>query len=74
MHGGQYLVRTMNYQRLEGEGENPAAFIIIEWPTKEAGEAFFNDPVYQPYLQARLAGSISHHFLIDGNDEFAIEQ
>ncbi|WP_435578816.1 DUF1330 domain-containing protein [Gilvibacter sp.] len=34
-HGGKYLVRTTNYQRLEGEGENPAAFIIIEWPTKK---------------------------------------
>lgn len=70
-HGGTYLARSRNYERLEGGGENPAAFVIIEWPSKEAGLAFMNDPEYKPFLEARLAGSISHHFLIDGNDELA---
>ena len=44
---------------------------MIEWPDKEAGLAFMNDPEYKPFLEARLAGSESHHFLIDGNNEFA---
>ncbi|MEO1436561.1 MAG: DUF1330 domain-containing protein [Bacteroidota bacterium] len=72
-HGGTYLARTANYERLEGSGDGPAAFVIIEWPNKEAGQAFMNDPEYQPYLEARLAGSISQHFLIDGNDAFNAE-
>jgi len=70
-HGGTYLIRTMNYERLEGEGENPAAFILIKWPTKDDGIAFMEDPEYKPFLKSRLEGSISHHFLIDGNDEFS---
>lgn len=70
-HGGKYLARSTNYERLEGEGENPAAFVMIEWPNKEAGLAFMNDPEYKPFLEARLAGSVSHHFLIDGNDELS---
>lgn len=70
-HGGKYLARTMTYERLEGSGEDPAAFVIIEWPSKDAGAAFMNDPAYQPFLKARLAGSKSHHFLIDGNDAFS---
>ncbi|MEL6979981.1 MAG: DUF1330 domain-containing protein [Pseudomonadota bacterium] len=70
-HGGRYLARTTNYQRLEGSGDDPAAFVVIEWPSKEAGEAFMSDPEYQPYLKARLAGSTSHHFLIDGDDELS---
>ncbi|MEM8562025.1 MAG: DUF1330 domain-containing protein [Pseudomonadota bacterium] len=68
-HGGKYLARTGNFERLEGSGENPAAFVFIEWPDRNAGLAFMNDPEYQPFLKARLAGSVSHHFLIDGADE-----
>ncbi|MEO1037032.1 MAG: DUF1330 domain-containing protein [Pseudomonadota bacterium] len=70
-HGGKYLARTANFERLEGTGDNPAAFVLIEWPDKEAGVAFMDDPEYRPFLDARLAGSVSHHFLIDGNDAFA---
>ena len=71
-HGGKYLARTTNYKRMEGSGDDPAAFVIIEWPSREAGVGFMNDPEYKPFLEARLAGSVSHHFLIDGNDELAI--
>lgn len=70
-HGGTYLARTNQYERLEGSGDNPAAFVVIEWPNKEAGLAFMNDPEYKPFLESRLAGSVSHHFLIEGSDEFA---
>jgi uncharacterized protein (DUF1330 family) len=70
-HGGKYLARTSNHERLEGEGEDAALRIIIEWPSKEAAVAFMNDPTYQPHLKARTAGSNSHHFLIEGKDELA---
>ena len=70
-HGGKYLARTANFDRLEGKGEDPAAFVLIEWPNKGAAMAFMNDPEYLPFLESRLAGSKSHHFLIDGNDEFS---
>ncbi len=70
-HGGKYLARTSSHERLEGEGEDAALRIIIEWPSKEAAKAFMNDPAYLPHLEARTAGSVSHHFLIEAKDDLA---
>ena len=70
-HGGKYLARTADHDRLEGEGEDAALRIIIEWPSKEAALAFMNDPEYVPHLKARTAGSNSQHFLIDGKDDLS---
>ncbi|MEM7176073.1 MAG: DUF1330 domain-containing protein [Pseudomonadota bacterium] len=70
-HGGKYLARTSDHSRLEGSGDEAALRIIIEWPSKESAEAFMDDPQYKPHLAARTNGSISHHFLIKGNDDLA---
>ena len=70
-HGGKYLARTASHERLEGKGEDAALRIIIEWPSREAAVAFMNDPTYLPHLEARSAGSNSHHFLIEGKDDLA---
>ncbi len=70
-HGGKYLARTSSHERLEGEGEDAALRIIIQWPSKEAATAFMNDPAYLPHLEARTAGSVSHHFLIEAKDDLA---
>ena len=70
-HGGKYLARTSEHERLEGDGEAVALRVIIEWPSKEAAEAFMGDPEYAPHLKARADGSISRHFLIAGKDDVA---
>ncbi len=70
-YGGKYLARTSSHERLEGEGEEAALRIVIAWPSKEAAVGFMNDPKYVPHLKARTAGSISHHFLIEGKDDLA---
>ena len=70
-HGGKYLARTASHERLEGEGENAALQVIIEWPSKEAAQAFMSDPEYAPHFKARTAGSKSHHFLVEGKDDLA---
>ncbi|MEM9144934.1 MAG: DUF1330 domain-containing protein [Pseudomonadota bacterium] len=70
-HGGTYLARTANHARLEGSGADAALRIIIEWPSKAAAEAFMNDPAYKEHLEARTAGSESHHVLIEGKDDLA---
>ena len=70
-HGGKYLARTADHERIEGTGPNPGLQVIVEWPSKEAAEAFYSDPAYQPHLQARLAGSESHLFNVAGTDDFA---
>ena len=67
-HGGRYLARTGNFERIEGDNPNPDLQVIIEWDSKEAALAFYNDPAYQPYLQSRLAGASSDFFLVAGED------
>ena len=69
-HGGKYLARTASHERLEGDGD-AALRVIIKWPPKEAAVAFMNDPAYKPHLEARTAGSDSHHYLIEGKDDLA---
>ncbi|MBV2123087.1 MAG: DUF1330 domain-containing protein [Candidatus Thiodiazotropha sp. (ex Ctena orbiculata)] len=68
-HGGKYLARTTSHSQLEGELKEAALRIIIEWPSKQAAESFMADSQYLPHLQARTAGSISHHFLVEGKDD-----
>lgn len=70
-HGGKYIARTNVHERREGNGEAPALRIIIEWPSRQAALDFMNDPEYVPHLNARTAGSISNHYLIEGNDQLA---
>ncbi len=70
-HGGKYIARTNVHERLEGNREAPALRIIIEWPSRQAALDFMNDPEYVPHLNARTAGSISNHYLIEGNDQLA---
>ncbi|WP_020560915.1 DUF1330 domain-containing protein [Thiofilum flexile] len=70
-HGGKYLARTANHERIEGEGDLATLRIILEWPSKAAALAFMSDPEYATHLRARTAGSVSHHFLIDGKDDLA---
>ena len=70
-HGGKYLARTANHEQIEGAEDAAALRIILEWPSKEAALAFMNDPEYVPHLEARVNGSNSFHFLIEGKDDLA---
>jgi len=67
-HGGKYLARTMTMERVEGDAELPSLFVVLEWPSKEAAQAFYSDPEYQPYLQSRLAGAKNDFVLVAGED------
>jgi uncharacterized protein (DUF1330 family) len=70
-HGGKYLARTSSHERLEGMSPNPGLIAIIEFPSKQGAEAFYNDPEYQPLLEARMAGAANELFLVEGKDDFA---
>lgn len=67
-HGGRYLARTGDVERLEGERTNPHIFLIIEWPSREAAHAFYESADYQPFLQSRLEGSRGELVLVAGED------
>lgn len=67
-HGGKYLARSGNVETLEGEPLETTLIAILQFPDKDAVEAFANDPDYLPFATARQAGSESRFQLIDDSD------
>ena len=65
-HGGKYLVRSPEMDVVESNGEAPNVVVVIEFPTKEAAQAFYMSAEYQPWLEARKAGADSELILLDG--------
>lgn len=63
--GGRYLARTGRVQRIEGEREPRQTLLIIEWPSREAADAFYE---YRPYREARRQGSRGEFFIVAGED------
>ncbi|MFJ3671260.1 DUF1330 domain-containing protein [Streptomyces sp. NPDC090106] len=50
-HGGRYLVRGAPWQILEGESK---AFTgVIEFPTPEAAQSWYDSPAYQSIIPLR---------------------
>lgn len=70
-YGGKFLARTASHEQVEGDAQDAALRIIIEWPSREAAMGFMNDPGYVPHFKARTEGSHSLHFLVEGKDDFA---
>ena len=67
-HGGKYLSRSANITTVEGDPLDATLIALIEFPSLEAAQAFYGDPEYAPYLQARIAGSVSGLYAIDDTD------
>ncbi len=67
-YGGRYLARTPRIEMLEGERHPPQIFLIIEWPSKEAAEAFYRSDEYKPYMESRKKGSRGKFLLVAGED------
>lgn len=70
-HGGKYLARTTDHERLETEGPTEALVVILEWPSKDAEQAFLSDPGYSDHQAARLAGSTGVFLSVAGRDDMA---
>jgi uncharacterized protein (DUF1330 family) len=67
-HGGRYLARTPKVEKVEGERRPPQIFLIIEWPSKEAAQAFYASDEYRPYLERRKSGARNEFVLVAGED------
>jgi uncharacterized protein (DUF1330 family) len=67
-HGGRYLARTSNIEKIEGERKAPQVFLIIEWPSRDAASAFYESDEYRPYRQSRLEGARNELLLVAGED------
>ena len=51
--GGRYLVRGGDVRHLEGNFPLNR-LVVLEFPTVEAAQHFYDSPEYQPILQLRL--------------------
>jgi uncharacterized protein (DUF1330 family) len=67
-HGGKYLSRSGNIDTIEGEALDTTLIALIQFPSREAVDAFANDPEYAPFGEARRAGSVSRFHVIDDTD------
>ncbi len=65
-HGGRYLARDTRPRQIEGSGEPPDEAVIVEFPSADQAQAFYEDPQYQPFLEARKAGADTTLVLVEG--------
>ena len=63
-HGGRYLARGAAH-RLEGERELAAAFVMLEFPSREAARAWYGDPEYGPMIRLRRAHARTDLVLVE---------
>lgn len=64
-HGGRYLVRGGAVT--EKEGALPLQrLVILEFPSMEAAQRFYDSPDYAPLLQLRLEAADSDLVLVEG--------
>ena len=68
-HGGRYLVRTNQYNQLEGTSR-PEHIVVIEFPSVQEANEFYDDAEYRPFRDSRIAGtSADSNFYIVPGDE-----
>jgi uncharacterized protein (DUF1330 family) len=60
-HGGE-LAMSDCLKRYEGDHPEPDAIVLATFPSMKAIDAFFSDPDYRPYREARLAATSSESF------------
>ena len=70
-HGGRYLARTGRAETVEGERIPPQTVLLIEWPSREAAQEFYDSEEYRPYREARRRGSRGVFMLVAGEDAAA---
>lgn len=64
-YGGKYLARTNDLTTLEGD-EEIDRMVILEFPTKEAAEAWYHSEEYKPLRDQRWAASDAKIIMLPG--------
>ncbi len=67
-HGGRDLSRTDQVEKVEGTRPLPGVVVLLEFPSKHAAQAFYDDPAYRPYRDQRQSGSHAEFMLVAGED------
>ena len=63
--GGRFIARGGKQTVLEGQWQNPRT-VIIEFPTREAAEAWYKSPDYQKIIGLRLKSTSGNLVILDG--------
>jgi len=67
-YGGKFLTRGEAFTCVEGQ-HYEGRLVILEFPTKDDVEAWFNDPAYQKAMEFRHASSTMNYLLLqEGSD------
>lgn len=67
-YGGRYLARTSQIDKVEGERTPPQVVVIIEWPSQEIANTFYESDEYRPYRDGRQRGARNEFALVAGED------
>jgi uncharacterized protein (DUF1330 family) len=68
-YGGRYLVRGGGSEILEGEWK-PQRCVILEFPSVEAGRAWWDSPEYAPAKALRQSCAATEMLLVEGVPSF----
>jgi uncharacterized protein (DUF1330 family) len=63
--GGRFIARGGKLTLLEGQWQHPRT-VIIEFPTREAAEAWYKSPDYQKIIGLRLRSTSGSLVVLDG--------
>ena len=64
-HGGRFLTRGGRTEVLEGEMED-RRMVLVEFPTYEDAQAFYNSPEYQSAMKLRLGAANAVFVALEG--------
>ena len=64
--GGKFIVRGGKTRTLEG-GWTPPRIVVLEFPSYEKAEEFYDSDHYKPILAMRLKAGKSKAILVDGH-------
>jgi uncharacterized protein (DUF1330 family) len=62
---GKFIVRGGNLKLLEGEWPH-SRLVIIEFPSREAAEAWYRSPEYQKIIGLRLSSVVTNLIIVEG--------
>ncbi len=63
-HGGRYLIKGGEAERLEGAEPPGHALVLIEFPDREAAQAWYSDPDYARMIALRKASGVTTDLLL----------
>lgn len=65
--GGRFIVRGGKTRTLEGDW-TPSRVVVLEFPSYEAAEKFYDSTDYKPVLEMRLRAGQCKAIIVDGYD------